>query len=254
VDGNAHGAVRGIDTLDDYRMHEYTFAIGLETKASGGASLAQGIRTFAEDAASHAEGLSTQALGRYSHAEGEFIKAAERAAHAEGYGTQADLLSHAEGYESYSGGIINHAEGYQTRASGNYSHVEGYGNFDHRYAGVHLIGRYGLADMNYSRFLGNGPDSANYSLAAKIHMDGNAYIDVAWHGGGADYAEMFETESGQPIEPGYFVTFGDTGDKIRIAGEGDRYILGVVSRTPGFVGRSPDARPTGSPACAKPGL
>jgi hypothetical protein len=113
--------------------------------------------------------------------------------------------------------------------------VEGYGNWDGRQAGSHTMGQYGRADAMYSWFLGNGTSSLDLSLAAKILQNGNAYIDVAWHGDGADYAEMFETESGQPIDPGYFVTFADAGDKIRIARSGDRFILGVVSRAPGFV-------------------
>ncbi len=65
--------------------------------------------------------------------------------------------------------------------------------------------------------------------------DGSVYIDVGLGGTGADYAGLFETESGQPIEPGYFVTFAGTGDRVRIAQAYDEYVLGVVSRAPGFV-------------------
>lgn len=55
---------------------------------------------------------------------------------------------------------------------------------------------------------------------------------------GADYAEMFETVDGLPIEPGYFVT--TDGERVRKATPADKYILGVVSANPSILG---DASP-----------
>ena len=98
------------------------------------------------------------------------------------------------------------------------------------------MGEYGVADTDNSWFLANGLGEGSLSLAAKILSTGHAYIKVAWHDGGMDYAESFETADGQPIEPGYFVTFDGAGDKVRKAFPVDGYILGVVSATPCVVG------------------
>lgn len=53
-----------------------------------------------------------------------------------------------------------------------------------------------------------------------------------------DYAELFETIDGYPIDVGYFVTLD--GEKIRKATSSDSYILGVTSATPGILGNSND--------------
>ena len=127
-----------------------------------------------------------------------------------------------------------HAEGAFINTLANYSHTEGLYTSHGDHIGAHIMGRYGTADADFSWFLANGFQGFD-GLAAKILYNGNAYIDVAWNSGGADYAELFETESGQPIEPGYFVTFTGTSDKIRIAQAYDDYVLGVISRAPGFV-------------------
>ncbi|MDQ0272328.1 hypothetical protein J2S17_004220 [Cytobacillus purgationiresistens] len=49
---------------------------------------------------------------------------------------------------------------------------------------------------------------------------GNMYIDGAYFSGGADYAEMFETTNGNPIEPGLLVT----DDKVKPANSEGDYI------------------------------
>jgi hypothetical protein len=246
------------------------FAEGIGTIASGEASHAEGYYTRSTAPNSHAEGYETSASARYSHAEGYHATASSWYSHSEGYYSTASAdYSHAEGFRGKTVGIASHAEGLQTtagyyahsegaasqalgdmchtegfltRADGYISHCEGFHTSDGGHEGAHIMGRYGTADANYSWFLGNGPSDSDRGLAAKILQNGNAYIDVAWNGGGADYAELFETESGQPIEPGYFVTFVDAGKKIRVAQTGDRFILGVVSNTPGFVAGAGELR------------
>ncbi|MFS1512536.1 peptidase G2 autoproteolytic cleavage domain-containing protein [Chengkuizengella sp. SCS-71B] len=49
-------------------------------------------------------------------------------------------------------------------------------------------------------------------------------------GRGCDFAELFETLDGKPIDVGYFVT--TKGKKIRKATDRDNYILGVTSAVP----------------------
>jgi hypothetical protein len=207
----------------------YAHAEGLATAASGEAGHSEGNRTVASGEAAHAEGFGTTASGLYAHAEG-----IETTASGEG--------THAEGIITTASGLTAHAEGWSTSASGFASHAEGFFTSDNSLNGVHIMGSRGNADTPFSWFLGNGGVFSPPSLAAKILYNGNAYIDVAWHGGGADYAEMYETESGTAIEPGYFVTFAGAGEKIRLAQAYDEYVLGVTSRTPGFVAGAGELR------------
>ena len=72
--------------------------------------------------------------------------------------------------------------------------------------------------------------------AFRFEFNGNAY-GTAWNTGGADYAEMFEWQDGNPQgedRAGYFVTL--EGRHIRKATPQDDYILGVVSAAPSVVG------------------
>lgn len=66
--------------------------------------------------------------------------------------------------------------------------------------------------------------------------DGQAYADQSWNGGGADYAEYFEWEDGNPDAEdrrGYPVAL--VGNKIKIAEDGDT-IIGIVSAAPVVLG------------------
>ena len=216
---------------------------GFFTIASGKCSHAEGSATTASKDYSHAEGTSTIASGFNSHAEGSSTTASGDSSHAEGNATNASGgSSHAEGSSTTASGVISHAEGYGTIASGDASHAEGSFTDADNQAGAHIMGKYGSANTAYSWFLANGIDSNTPGLAAKILTDGNAYIDVAWNTGGADYAEMFETEDGNPIEPGYFITLA-TNEKVNIYSEGtDDFILGISSASSGIVGDTGELR------------
>lgn len=104
------------------------------------------------------------------------------------------------------------------------------------------MGKYGDADAEWSWYLANGTDLASKGLSAKILGTGFAYIDNEWIGGGADYAEMFETFDGNPISAGCFVTFDGSGGKIRKAGASDEYVLGVTSANPVVLGNAGELR------------
>ena len=234
----AHAEGSNTQALTDYSHAEgfYSEASGVgahsegsKAKATADYSHAEGFETVASNIAAHAEGEGTQALGEHSHAEGFYTQASGAGSHAEGDGTQAT-------------GDYAHAMGFYTQASGMNSHAEGNNTSTALYEGSHIMGRFGDAQMNYSWFLANGTDLDNKGLAAKIQTDGNAYIDGVWNSGGADYAEMFETLDGNPIEPGYFVTVGNE-EKIRVAnGETDRYILGISSSFPSVLGNAGEMR------------
>ena len=86
--------------------------------------------------------------------------------------------------------------------------------------------------------IGNGTDSAT-SNAFRVTYSGAVYGKSTYHSTGADYAEYFEWEDGNPNTEdrrGLFVTWGNDG-LVKLANEGDE-ILGVVSVTPSVVGNA----------------
>lgn len=85
--------------------------------------------------------------------------------------------------------------------------------------------------------IGNGSSTAR-SNAARIDYNGKLWCKSAYSATGADYAELFEWQDGNPNNEdrrGYFVTMD--GDKIRKAQAGD-WILGIVSANPCVLGNT----------------
>jgi hypothetical protein len=96
------------------------------------------------------------------------------------------------------------------------------------------MGKFGAAnELPYSWYLANGTDASTPGLAAKILSNGNIKIDGTVTTPAADYAEMFETTDGNPIDFGYFVTLEE--EKVRIANGKDDFILGITSAKPAFL-------------------
>lgn len=220
-------------------------AEGKDTTASGNHSHAEGWKTVAKGLEAHAEGSETTASGDYSHAEGKNTTAEGTYSHAEGCGTTATgNFSHAEGNEAIAKGSSAHAEGFQTEASGAYSHAGGRNTIANGYQLVH--GKYnksvaaatGYDDTSGSVFiLGNGTGNSSRSNAFRVTMAGAVYGKAAYNSSGADYAEMWEIEGGNPNEDdwrGLFVTVNEN-NKIEIANPDD-YILGIISATPSVLG------------------
>ena len=89
---------------------------------------------------------------------------------------------------------------------------------------------------------GNGSsDRSTLSNAFRVQKDGNVYCSGQYATSGADYAEMFEWEDGNPNSEdrrGLVVTLVE--DKIRIASSKDDYILGVISSSPAILGDTND--------------
>ena len=151
------------------------------------------------------------------------------------------------------GGTSNTASGYGgvviggsvNKASGNYgSAVIGGSNNTALDAQV-KIGHYssdGTAGIAVGTtgdafIIGNGTDLAK-SNAFRTQYDGKSYGLSAFAASGADYAEMWEIEGGNPGNEdlrGYFVTV-NSDNKIYKASPQDNYILGIVSSDPCMLG------------------
>lgn len=88
--------------------------------------------------------------------------------------------------------------------------------------------------FNFLKCQSGGAADTEFLLAG----DGNAYADGSWSSGGADYAEFFEWQDGNPDNDdrrGLSVVL--QGDKIRLAEAGEEPV-GVISATPTIVGDS----------------
>ena len=86
--------------------------------------------------------------------------------------------------------------------------------------------------------IGNGTNSTT-SNAFRVTYSGSVYGKSTYHSTGADYAEYFEWEDGNPNTEdrrGLFVTWGNNG-LVKLANNGDE-ILGVVSVTPSVAGNA----------------
>lgn len=103
--------------------------------------------------------------------------------------------------------------------------------------------RYDYTNASYSPALlevGNGTAS---SKSNALRLEENSYLYLGsggkYNASGADYAEYFEWLDGNwnaEDRRGRFVTL--EGDKIRLAGAGDDFILGAVSRNASIIGNA----------------
>ena len=179
-----------------------------------------------------AEGTNTTSSKNSSHAEGWGCTATASAGHAEGYSTTATDgdASHAEGSNTTASGVMSHAGGNSTIASAKAQTAIGQYNVQH---GTDK------STIDSLFIVGNGTSSSARSNAFRVHSDGTPYGKKAYSTSGADYAEYFEWEDGNPNEEdrrGYFVTIRR--DKIKKATPNDDYILGVISGKPSVIGNS----------------
>jgi hypothetical protein len=87
-----------------------------------------------------------------------------------------------------------------------------------------IIGRGAASDMAFLKAESNAGGDVEFHLRG----DGTGFCDGSWTGGGADYAEYFESTNGQAIQPGTSVVL--VGDKVRAATPQDATadIVGVV--------------------------
>ncbi|MBB3110143.1 autotransporter adhesin [Paenibacillus phyllosphaerae] len=235
IGAHAEGELTQATGLDSH-------AEGMETTASGQASHAEGENNIASGRASHVEGNLNEASGIFAHAEGQRTLANGDLSHAQGSQTIASgQCAHAEGAITTASGFASHTQGVNTVADSFVSHAQGQGTTTNELEGVHIMGKFGAADeASYSWYLANGTSDTEPGLAAKILSSGDVKIDGTVSSPAADYAEMFETEDGLPIEPGYFVALA--GERVRIAQAEDRYVIGITSAKPAFLSDSADLR------------
>lgn len=216
----------------------YASAFGYSTEASGQASYAGGANTTASGNESHAEGYETSATGDYSHAEGTFTTADGICSHAEGSSCNASgEYSHAEGGNCIASGKCSHAEGWVTEAYGEGSHAGGLGTIAAATAQM-AVGQYNveLPFEEYKFMVGKG---STFNLRANCFRvaDTGVYASGNYNSSGADYAEMFEWDDGNPNAEeriGRFVTL--CGEKITLAQPKTDFVLGIVSGNPSVVG------------------
>lgn len=216
---------------------ESSHAEGYQTIASGIYSHAEGGETTAYGSKSHAEGQSTYAIDSYSHAEGNQSSAVGVCSHTEGSQTEAFHYSHAEGLSTRADGLHSHAEGLLTTASSDSSHAEGEGTCAAA-KNQHVSGKYNSpnADTTNRFIIGKGVSRNVLANSFRVN-DSGVYGSGAYNSSGADYAEMFEWNDGNPNNEdrrGLFVTL--KGDKIEKANSRTKFILGIVSGNPSVVG------------------
>lgn len=248
----------------DYSHAEgyYTYAVGVNSHAEGSDCYANGENSHAEGyngnangEASHVEGCDGTANGNYSHVEGNYCDTSINAdsSHAEGDGSSAyGYASHAEGNSTQAIGTGSHSQGGYTAARADYSFTSGYDTEATNYAST-AIGKYSNAmttgassyiSTGDSFVIGNGyyvnsTKNTVKSNAFRITYSGVVYSKGAYNTTGADYAEYFEWEDGNPSNEdrrGYFVT--TVGEKIKIADSTSDYIIGIVSANPCIIGNS----------------
>lgn len=198
------------DILTAWKTNKFSLAHGENSHVEGQDSLALGK-------SSHAQGYQCRANGDYSYAQGYQCKAEGDNAIAEGMVVTAAENAHATGYHL---DALEHQSvcGHMNNTT---TATKGYPN-----------GTSGTAFV-----VGNGDAlSRSKSNAFRITYNGEIFAKSATVSTGADYAEFFEWEDGNPEKEdrrGYFVTLNN--NKIKLAQPED-YILGVISGFPSIIG------------------
>ena len=214
----------------------YSHAEGKSTLASGNGSHSEGVFTISSGESSHAEGYQTSATTFYSHAEGRFTLASGLSSHSEGFQTSATTInSHAEGDNTLASGNGSHAEGVSTSATTVGSHAEGQGTIAYENY-QHVSGRWNnTTNANQYFIIGRGTSNASRSNAFRVDSAGNVYGAGATYNSGADYAEYFESLSGDSIPYGTVVELLD--DKIKVCVDSNN-AMGVISSNPTLIGNN----------------
>lgn len=185
TNGNIQVNTNGIAT------GEYSFAEGVNTKATVSAAHAEGSNTSACASAAHAEGVNTYVGGRYGHAEGQNSSAYGAAAHAEGYSVASGDGAHSEGINTSAIGYNVHTQGRGTVFNG----VTAAGIHD----GISIQGSYNATTANPAvhngalSIWGNGTADNARSDAMLLYRDGtvsaNNYKAVGYTDPNNNYVE-----------------------------------------------------------------
>ena len=214
-------------------------AHGTNAKAMGDYSHADGFFTTANGECSSAHGDSSIASGRAATAQGCYTKATGVGANSQGFWTGAHgNYSFAQGFETKANGNNSVALGKQTTAANYHTVAEGWGTIASAECS-HAQGKFNIEDtaQKYLHIVGKGANASSRSNAHTIDTAGNAWFGGSVTSTGADYAEMFEWEDGNPDKQdrvGLLVTLD--GAKIKLAQSADDFVLGIVSSTPAIIG------------------
>ena len=143
--------------------------------------------------------------------------------------------------------------GQENTASDNWQYIMGYHNIARNQfqvlLGTGLMGAYDVTDQvivgkynnpNSGTFIVGGGASGAYLGNAFRTMGLDCYSNSGVSSGGADYAEYFEWEDGNPNQEdriGHFVTH--VGEKIKIASSND-FVIGAVSAAAAVKGNNPE--------------
>lgn len=216
----------------------FSHAEGNGSEANGNCAHAEGSGSAAVGNYTHAEGYNTNAGGLYAHAEGCGSTASGKSGHAEGQSTAAQgECSHAEGYNAYATGNYSHAEGYSVKANGNYAHAGGRNTIASGQC-QRVVGAFNIASSEDTDkvIVGCGTSNSARANCFRVTHTG-VFASGAYEASGADYAEMFEWADGNPEgedRTGRFVTL--RGEKLRLAGPEDGFVLGIVSGAASVIG------------------
>lgn len=211
-------------------------ALGYYAEANGELSRSLGHRTVTDGEYSVAFGRENKSEGAYALTHG--FKNEARKDHGLALGE-----SNISGYEH----AITLGQNNMNLAK--HSIVIGQG-LQNRINYAHVIGQFNeLEDVTPSTeptqdnnvwVVGNGMNDTERNTVARIQHDGQMFIDGRYRSKGADYAEMFEWEDGNPDnEDRVGLAVSLVGDKIKLADKGEK-VIGIVSATPSVVGNDPD--------------
>lgn len=247
-------------------------AEGANTQATGGQSHSEGRQTFATGGYAHAGGYQSLASGKGSFAHGipitpsasvvrepdslpdDSTKATGHYSVAIGQGVQATgagaaafgIGNHANYYGTFTYGQGNTASYWNALAGGSISEAK-HSNSVSIGRGIRTSRAYQTAIGLWNKdntgalfIIGNGTETSDKetgrSTAFAVKSTGDVLVGSKTVHTGADYAEFFEWQDGNPGAEdriGYVVTLDE--DKIRLAQEGEE-ILGIISGTAGVVG------------------
>lgn len=213
----------------------FSTAIGANNTASADSSVAMSANNTASAACSVAMGSTNTASGYSSVAIGANNTASNERSVAMG------SANNALGYASIAMGNGNTAKDESSVAIGNFAYAGGKGQTVLGHCNTTSLTGSTTGTSGDAFILGNGTTTTK-SNAFRITFAGLTYAKGAYSSTGADYAEYFEWEDGNPNNEdrrGLFVTFANE-NKIRIATETDQYILGVVSAKPVIIGNTDD--------------
>lgn len=180
----------------------HSFAMGVDSVASGDHSFAMGENAEAIGDYSVAMGENVAANGDYSVAMGDSPSTHGKGSVAMGDNTAASGNgAFAEGVETYAYGTGTHAEGYYTDAESNYQHVSG---------------KYNIVDNadTYAEIIGNGTADNARSNARTLDWSGNETIagDLYFNGGGTGLSSQLSAKADAadlPSDSGYKDDFTD---------------------------------------------